>query len=280
MIQIITDSTADLLNSMLAVHPIEIVPLHVIIDGNTYADGIELTKEQFYGQLRASKELPTTSQPSPAHLRERFQRVLDRGHDVYYVGVASTLSGTIQAAKIARTMVSEPERVTIFDSLTVAFAQGMLAFEAANLASAGHTAEEITTALTELRARQKVVINLATLENVRRSGRINNLSYLFGSLLSIKPILMIDEAGVVQVYEKVRGAKNANAAMLRFLQEYPVDERYALGIGHTCEPNRAETVRLQLDTIGIRHTMPFEISGVIGTHAGLGAIGLIYFARA
>ncbi|MGZ4031847.1 MAG: DegV family protein, partial [Tumebacillaceae bacterium] len=226
MIRIVTDSTSDLSPQLIEEHQIEIIPLNVIINGTTYADGVEISKEQFYHHLQNSKDLPTTSQPSPAMFRDRFQQILDNGDDIYYVGLASTLSGTMQAAKIARNLLDEPERVTIFDTLNVAFAQGLLAMEAAKLAKAGKNADEITATLTALRAREHVVIHLASLDNIRRSGRINNLSYLFGSLLNIKPILMIDNEGVVQVYERARGKKNAQAAMLRYLQEFVPDENY------------------------------------------------------
>ncbi|MGZ4112273.1 MAG: DegV family protein [Tumebacillaceae bacterium] len=279
MIRIVTDSTSDLSPQLIEEHQIEIIPLNVIINGTTYADGVEISKEQFYHHLQNSKDLPTTSQPSPAMFRDRFQQILDNGDDIYYVGLASTLSGTMQAAKIARNLLDEPERVTIFDTLNVAFAQGLLAMEAAKLAKAGKNPDEITAALTALRAREHVVIHLASLDNIRRSGRINNLSYLFGSLLNIKPILMIDNEGVVQVYERARGKKNAHAAMLRYLQEFVPDENYVLGVGHTTEPEKADAIRAELAELGIHNTVSFEISGVIGAHAGYGAIGFIYFAR-
>ncbi|MGZ6503134.1 MAG: DegV family protein, partial [Tumebacillaceae bacterium] len=275
----VTDSTSDLSPQLIEEHQIEIIPLNVIINGTTYADGVEISKEQFYHHLQNSKDLPTTSQPSPAMFRDRFQQILDNGDDIYYVGLASTLSGTMQAAKIARNLLDEPERVTIFDTLNVAFAQGLLAMEAAKLVKAGKNADEITATLTALRAREHVVIHLASLDNIRRSGRINNLAYLFGSLLNIKPILMIDNEGVVQVYERARGKKNAHAAMLRYLQEFVPDENYVLGVGHTTEPEKADAIRAELAELGIHNTVSFEISGVIGAHAGYGAIGFIYFAR-
>jgi fatty acid-binding protein DegV len=90
---------------------------------------------------------------------------------------------------------------------------------------------------------------------------------------------MIDNEGVVQVYERARGKKNAHAATLRYLAEFPPDPNYMLGVGHTAEPEKAEAIREELAAMGIHNTVSFEISGVIGTHAGYGAIGLIYFAR-
>lgn len=279
MIRIVTDSTSDLTESMFTRYGIEVVPLNVIFEGTAYADGVELNKEQFYERMASSKALPTTSQPSPAVMRERFQRVLDAGDDVYYVGLASTLSGTIQSAKIARDLVSDPERVTIFDTLNVAIGQGMLAMEAAKMAADGKMPAEITAVLTELRAREKLVFSVAHLDNLRKSGRINNLSFLFGSLLSIKPIMMLDNDGVVQVYEKARGKKNAHLSLLRHLEEFPPDPAYTLYVVHAHDPERAKELEATIHEKGFTNTEIIYLSGVIGAHVGEGTRGMFYFAQ-
>ncbi|MFD2170936.1 DegV family protein [Tumebacillus lipolyticus] len=279
MLHVVTDSTADLSPSTVQEYGIAITPLNVIFEGNTYADGVDLTKEQFYAKMATSKVLPTTSQPSPALMKERFQKIIDQGHDVYYIGIASTLSGTIQSARIGRDMVTHPERVTIFDSLNVSFGQGVLALEAAKMARIGKTAAEITARLKNIRERFKLVFSVATLENLRRSGRINNLSYLFGSLLAIKPILMLDTDGIVQQYDKVRGKKNALNTLLRFVETHPPDPEITFGIGHIAAPERAEELRELMHERGITNTEIFEISGVVGTHVGLGTTGLLYVAK-
>ncbi|MCX7571470.1 DegV family protein [Tumebacillus sp. DT12] len=280
MIRIVTDSTSDLTVSMIEQYGIEVVPLNVIFEGTAYADGVELSKEQFYERMAASKTLPTTSQPSPALMRERFQKVLDAGNDVYYVGLSSSLSGTMQSAKIARDLVSDPERVTIFDSLNVAIGQGMLAMEAAKMANDGKTPAEITAVLTELRNREKLVFSVAHLDNLRKSGRINNLSFLFGSLLSIKPIMMLDIKGVVQVYEKARGKKNALLALMRHLEEFPPDPDYTLYVVHAHVPEQAQELEAAVrEKTGMTNTQIIYLSGVIGAHVGEGTTGMFYFAK-
>ncbi|ASS75972.1 hypothetical protein CIG75_14055 [Tumebacillus algifaecis] len=279
MLRIVTDSTSDLTSSMIAEFGIDTVPLNVIFDGKAYADGIEISKEEFYIKMAESKVLPTTSQPSPALMRDRFQKILDAGDDVYYVGLASTLSGTVQSARIGRDMVTDPNRVTIYDSLNASFGQGLLALEAAKMARDGRTAEEITLRLQDLRRRFKLVFSVATLENLRKSGRINNLAFLFGSLLSIKPILMLDTAGVVQQYDKVRGKKNALATILRFVEEHQPEPELLFGIGHVAAPEQAVELQGVLHELGITNTVIIEISGVIGAHVGIGTTGLFYVAR-
>ncbi|WP_338010860.1 DegV family protein [Tumebacillus flagellatus] len=282
MLRIVTDSTCDLPNSLLEEHNVTVIPLNVIIDGQTYADGIELSHAEFYAKMAASKQLPTTSQPSPAKFRDVFQKILDAGDDVFYVGLSSTLSGTLQAAKIARDLVESPERVTIHDTLSATYAEGMLVMQAVKLAEEGRTAGEIQAELTELRKRQELVFSVDTLENLRKGGRINNLSFLFGSLLNIKPILHLDYEGVVQAFDKVRGKKNAILAVKRFLTERPIDMEFPVAIGHTSDQGTVQVWRELLTELGVKvsNIFDFELSGVIGTHVGKGANGIIYFSKA
>ncbi|PWK06965.1 DegV family protein [Tumebacillus permanentifrigoris] len=280
MIRIVTDSTCDLPQSLIEEHALTVIHLNVVIDGQTYADGIDLSHADFYTKMAQSKQLPTTSQPSPATFRDMFQEILDAGDDVYYVAIASTLSGTLQSARIARDLLDTPERVTIFDSLSTTYALGMLVIVASKLAAQGATADEITAELTSMRKRQRLVFSVDTLENLRKGGRINNLSFLFGSLLNIKPILQLDLEGVVQAYDRVRGKKNAILAVKRFLTEFPVDETYPVAIGHTVDPSTVPVWKQLLQELGITNILDFELSGVIGTHVGQGTNGIIYFSKA
>ncbi|MBL0388177.1 DegV family protein [Tumebacillus sp. ITR2] len=282
MIRIVTDSTCDLPKTLLEEHQLTVIPLNVIIDGQTYADGIELSRADFYEKMAHSKQLPTTSQPSPAMFRDVFQKILDAGDDVFYVGLASTLSGTLQAARIARDLVDTPERVTIHDTLSATYAEGMLAMMAVKMAAEGATAEAISAKLTEMRKRQELVFSVDTLENLRKGGRINNLSFLFGSLLNIKPILHLDYDGVVQAFDRVRGKKNAILAVKRFLTERAIDTEYPVAIGHTVDPSTVQVWKDLLVELGVKvsNILDFELSGVIGTHVGKGANGIIYFSKA
>lgn len=282
MIRIVTDSTCDLPDSILEKHQVTVIPLNVIIDGQTYADGIELNHAEFYEKMARAKQLPTTSQPSPTTFCDVFQKILNEGDDVFYLGISSTLSGTLQAARIARDLVDAPERVTIHDTLTTTYAEGMLVLQAVKRAQEGKSATEIQAELTELRKRQELVFSVDTLENLRKGGRINNLSFLFGSLLNIKPILHLDYEGVVQAFDKVRGKKNAILAVKRFLTERPIDTEFPVAIGHTSDQSTVQVWKDLLLELGVKvsQILDFELSGVIGTHVGKGTNGIIYFAKA
>ena len=278
MIRIVTDSTCDLTDELIREHDLSVIPVNVIIEGKTYADGVELSKQDFYEKMDHSKTLPSTAQASPSLFQRQFQKILDQGDDVYYVGLSSTFSGTIQSARIGRDMLDEPERVTIFDSLTVSLGQGGLALEASKLAREGKSAEEITVHLTALRERQHIIFTAGGLDNLKKSGRINNLSFLFGSLLNIKPIFQIDKTGVVQVFDKVRGKKNAALALIRYLQENKPDDNYDLALLHTSEPDLAASFKAILEEYGFTKSRLFELSGVIGTHVGRGTYGVMFFS--
>ena len=113
---------------------------------------------------------------------------------------------------------------------------------------------------------------------MKKSGRINNLSFLFGSLLNIKPIFQIDKTGVVQVFDKVRGKKNAALALIRYLQENKPDDNCDLALLHTSEPDLAASFKAVLEEYGFTKARLFELSGVIGTHVGRGTYGVMFFS--
>jgi len=280
MIRIVTDSTADLTPEQLAAAQIEMIPLNVILEGETYADGVDLSKDQLYAKIRAARELPTTSQASPQAFADRFRTILEAGDDVLYIGLSSTLSGTVQSARIGRDLLEADEqaRVTIIDSLTVTYGQGMLVLEAAKLVEQGLSVQEIEQQILSLRARQKLLLYVSTLENLRKSGRVSNLSFLFGSLLNIKPILFYDNDGVVQVYDRVRGTKNADLTAVRFVTEHRPDPNYPIAVGSVDDPQIAEHMRELLRGAGFSHLHPFDVSVVVGAHVGLSAIGIVFIA--
>jgi len=274
-VAVVTDSTADIPAAERERLGIEMVPLKVHFGEETYLDNIDLTPEQFYQKLKAFSGLPTTSQPSPADFFEVYKRLADAGRPIVSIHLSSAMSGTIQSAQLAKSMLPEAD-ITVVDGRSASFGTGMLVMAAAELAAQGASAAEIEERVMQLRKSTRLYFLVDTLEYLHRGGRIGKASALIGSLLNIKPILTIDDEGMVSPLEKVRGAKKAVARVAERIAadfpESPVDLTLAITPGFTETAKELEE-RLK-NTVNIGRKRVAEIGPVIGTHAGPGTVGV------
>lgn len=269
MVQVVTDSTADLPDALIQGLPISVVPLSVEIDGTIYRDGIDLTREEFLSQLR-SGALPRTSQPSIGAFQETYQPILDRGQEIVSVHLARSLSGTVNSATQAAQLVGQ-EHVKLVDTGTVSMGAGFLAIEAAKMAADGKPAEEIAEYLERRKADQRLYATLETLEFLRKGGRIGRASAMLGSALQLKPVVQIRE-GVVEPVERVRTYRRALDRLASIHAELaPFDHLAVLHLGAPNEAERlVERVRERQPDIEV---VTGQIGTVIGTYGGPGLIG-------
>ena len=216
-IRIVTDSTADLNQELVEQYGIKVVPLEVLVEGTAYKDKVDITNEEFYKILRAVKELPTTSQPSPAVFADAYRELAAEGAEhIISIHISSELSGTYQSSVLASGMVADTVTVHNFDSRTATMGLGLIVLSAARMVEAGKPLEDILAALRQIIAGTNIYFLLDSLDNLHKGGRIGKASHLFGSLLNIKPVLNLSD-GVISAYEKVRGNKD-NKALERLIE--------------------------------------------------------------
>jgi len=274
-VRIVTDSTADLAKDILDQYGITVVPLKVLMDGQVYRDGIDLTPEEFYMGLPQAKNLPTTSQPSPGEFTAAYEDLTRNGDSVVSIHISGGLSGTIQSAQLGATMVEG--LVTPIDSRTTSLALGLIVLGAARAAQEGKSHNEVVAEVERLIKKTQLFFILDTLEYLQKGGRIGKGSALLGSLLNVKPILTIKE-GIVTPVEKVRGENKAVDRMLQMAREIAGDRKIHCGILHGNNYGKVmklhERVVAEFQTIEI---LISEISPVIGTHAGPGALGIAFY---
>ena len=219
-IHIVTDSTAYLPADFLGANPhVHVVPLTVNCGGRIIEDYTENNETFFEGMNELAKQdtVPTTSQPAPGRFAELFSTLLSQGCEIIAVTISSNLSGTVQSALTAACMVGE-DKISVVDSLTTVGALRMLVEDAAALALEGASKEDIVTYLEKSKHRMKVLLLPASLEHLRRGGRIGGAQALVGSLLNIRPVLYITDTGYIEVLEKVRTQKKA---IRRMVEEMP-----------------------------------------------------------
>ncbi|MDA8236089.1 MAG: DegV family protein [Clostridia bacterium] len=273
--RIVTDSTADLPKDILEQYGITVVPLRVLVDGQIYRDGIDLTSEDFYKRLPQTKNLPTTSQPSPGEFTAAYEDLIRNGDSVVSIHISGGLSGTMHSAQLAVTMVEG--EVTVIDSRTTALALGLIVLGAARAAQEGKSHGEVVALVEKLIKKTQLFFVLDTLEYLQKGGRIGKGGALLGSLLNVKPILTVKE-GIVTPVDKVRGENKALERMLQLSREITGGQKIICGVLHGNSYARGmklhERVVAEFNTTEI---LISEISPVIGAHVGPGALGIAFY---
>lgn len=278
-VAIFTDSASDFDPAEAAASGIHIVPLLVSFGKDTYRTGVELTTEAFWERMVApDAPFPTTAASSPGEFKDAFEAAFAAGAEaIVSINVAGTLSGTIKSAQIARDMLPDRE-IHIVDSLGASMAQGILARMAVELADADHPAAEIAETL-EARAQDMLIyVALETLEYLKKGGRISGAQAAIGTLLSVKPIIMVKH-GEVSTVERVRTRSKARERLMELITERPIER---LSILHTVAPDveefRDEVLRRvpDLDPGAVSIEL---VGSAVGPHLGPGCVGAAILYR-
>jgi DegV family protein with EDD domain len=275
-VAVVTDSSPYLPPHILDQYPIHVVPLVVIWGEEHYTDGVDIIPEQFYSRLESADVMPSTSQPSVADFQQVFQKLHEQGYKILAVLISDQLSGTVSSAVQARKLLPEAQ-IEIVDSESVAMACGFQVLTAARAAVQGASLEACKQAALQARERSGVIFVLDTLEFLHRGGRIGGAKRFFGTLLKVKPVLAIEDGVVVSV-DQVRTHKKALERIVEIVvnrtQEH---EHVRLATLHANNRHTAEKILEEAASIiEPEETFFTEVSPVIGTHAGPGAVGLAY----
>jgi DegV family protein with EDD domain len=267
---IVTDSTADIPSELLTSLKIEMIPALLIIDGETFEDGSQLSRTDFYKGLPGYTQPPTTATPSPALFEAAYRRFFEGGIEhIVSLHVASTLSGMLTAASQAAQEF--PDRVHVIDSGQVSLGLGFQVVEAAEAASQGKSLETVLEATENARQNVRVAALINTLEYLRRSGRVGWLRAGMGDLLRIKQLLGVRD-GTIDDLGKTRTFARALKELLRVGCTWGPCRR--LAVLHTGIRPLAEQVAEDLQDQSTTQTWIVEVTTIIGAHIGPGSIGL------
>lgn len=277
-VRIVTDSAADLTAAVK--ERITAVPLTLFFGQQEYADGVTITQEEFYRKLVQSDVLPTTSQPNPSLFEEVYAEATAAGDAVVVITISSGISGTYQSACIA---AEDYDNVFVVDSQNAALATGCLAQRALELVDCGLEAREIAGILDQEKKNLRLFAVLDTLEYLKKGGRISGAVAFVGGMLSIKPMITLED-GKVAVVGKPRGNKMGNKMLMAEIEKAGgIDYAKPFLLGYT----GLEDTLLQgfiADSEGIwegcERPLPQTVVGsVIGTHVGPGAVAVAFFAN-
>lgn len=271
MVRVVTESTSDIPAALAAELGITVVPSYVVFGSETYRDGVELTKEQFYEKLTATRTIPTTATPPPAIYEDAYRQLARETDEIISIHLAANLSGLHNVASVAATNVPEA-RIAIVDSEQVTMGYGWLAVAAAETAQRGDSLEQIVALVEEMKERTRLLAVLDTLDYVYRGGRVGWVEAMVGTLMRIKPIIEVRK-GQVNLLERARTRSRSLARLMERVQALgPLERAIVL---HANAPRRAKKLADQLQEIDPKWEQLIGQAGVtIASHTGPGAVGI------
>ena len=278
---IMADSTSDLTQSLIQTRDIKIIPLYVNFGEQSYKDGTDITTEELYKKVDELGYLPKSSAISPGDFMMAFEPYIEQGYDIVLLTIGSKLSGTYQAALVAKDTF-EANRVHIIDTNNLSSGGGLLVLKACDLRDQGLSASDIKQAVDQITPRVRSQFAIQTMDYLYKGGRCSALSMFLGSVLAIKPIIQVND-GKLDVYKKSVG--KMTRALDIMLEDYfnlfgQIDKDYVM-ITHSLADKSAEYMKNKIMEKGLVPNQLLETQAgcVISTHCGKGTIGILYILK-
>ena len=277
---IVTDSSSDLTRDIINDPEVIYLQLDVLMDGEPSRANCDVDIKDFYAKLR-SKKNATTSAVNIDKFIETFDKYLSEGYDVLYLGFSSGLSGTFNAGFVAAKELAEkyPERkVFAVDTLAASLGEGLLVYHAVNMKNGGADIESVRDYVEENKLKLCHWFTVDDLFFLKRGGRINAATAIVGSMLSIKPVLHVDNKGRLISVSKARGRRAALDALFDKMKETAIEpEKQVVFISHGDSEEDAKYLADRIQTeLGSPEVVISYVGPVIGAHSGPGTIALFY----
>ena len=275
---ITVNSTVDLPKEWLEERHVPVLPLKYTIDGETYTDMSGLTAKEFFQKLREG-HMSVTSQINPEEAREMLEPFVKEGKDVLHLGFSSGLSGTYNSMRIAAEELAEdyPEaKIIVIDTLCACLGEGLLLYYALKLKEEGKTIDEIAKWAEENKLHICHDVTVDDLNHLHRGGRVSKTSAVLGTMVQIKPIIIMDDNGCLKVVGKERGRKKSlNKIVDMAAKQAEGYENEIIMITHGDCPEDAEYVAKRVqEKMGIQNIYINNIGTVIGGHTGPGVVAV------
>ena len=284
--QIISDSSCDFDPTLAKDKNVELIPFYITFDNSTYLkENVDISKDEFYHRLVNDELFPKTSLPSVQDYINVYKPYLEKGEDILSLCISSLLSGSYQSARNAANILLEefPDRkISIIDSKQATFGQGIILFELIKMRDDGLTLEESTKIINNIKDSATVIFTVDSLDHLQKGGRIGKATAIAGSLLNIKPILLLKD-GEISSLSKARGSKKALSFVINTCIDRIGENRdnYDYIVGHTSVPEEASYLKKTfIEDYGFKVDYPLINAGVtVGTHVGPGGIGIGFIKK-
>jgi DegV family protein with EDD domain len=270
-VYIVTDSTSDIPQELIDDLPIIVVPLYVVLNGKSYLDKVDLSRQTFYEALPTSEPHASTATPSPDQFFAAYDKAADLGAEaIFSIHISKTLSATFHSAESAARQFS---RIPVYpvDSGNLSMAEGLIVIKAAQAANEDKSAEEVRALINALIPRTHAYAKLDTIDYLKKGGRMSSIQHSIVSILGIKPILKMNNH-----VSSMEIARTKNKAFERVIHTAEENIPYAelFGITHANVPDQVEElIKLLKDIIpGMREPLVSEVTPALGVHVGPGAL--------
>lgn len=286
--QIFSDSSCDLPIDLITQFNIRVIPYYITFDKENYLkEHEEISNEEFYAKL-ATRIFPKTSLPSVQDYINAFQEAIEAGQDVLCFCLTAKFSGSYQSAVNAKGILEEdyPDaKIVIIDSIQATAGEGLVVLQAAKMKEAGYTLEQLLEKVESIKNTARIMFTVDSLEYLQKGGRIGKVTSLAGTMLNLKPMIVLKEAELMP-YSNVRGRKKALEKVLAMVVEYFEENNENYDDYDFCMANATtldETKMMQEKVealIGRKLDYPiFQIGITIGTYTGPGALGICFIKK-
>ncbi len=278
-IAVLTDSTADLPRDLVQRYGIHVIPQILVMGTQTWRDGVDIDPASFYKLLKTSPQFPTTSQATVGQFEDLFRQVARQADGIVAVLLASSLSGTINSARVAAASLPDVP-IEIVDTQGASLQQGFIVLAAARRAAEGGDMQAVAGAARALIGRVHIFFVVDTLEYLHRGGRIGAAARLFGTALNLKPLLCLRE-GLVQPVATIRTRHKALERLFALVEErLEPGGRLHMGVLHVAAPQQGEALARSLAERFRPVEMIYgECGPVIGAHVGPGTMGTAFYSE-
>jgi DegV family protein with EDD domain len=262
-------------------YDIPVIRSILLFGDEEFSDYVDITADEFYRKLEANPDItPSTAQAATGVILEQYQEMVAKGYDeLFVVTISKHLSGTYEGAVMAGNMLDDV-KVTVFDSLSVAYPEAKMGLEAARLFKEGKSTEEVIKELEFIRDNSMIWFAVETLKYLVKNGRLSGAAGFVGSLMKVKPMLEVTKEGKVESIEKIRtSAKATERVIEKFLEEVDGKDVEVFTIS-ALNPSRVEYIHSKLkEALGIDEIKDYPLTPVVGAHAGPGVVGLGYILK-
>lgn len=280
-VMILADSTCDLSYALLNRYGIRIIPLNIVMDGKSYADGLEITPNQIYEWADANNTTPKTAAPGMDYVAEVLQPLLAEGNDLIFLGISEKMSTTCNVVRLVGQELCEtlPGRIFVVDTQNLTTGAGMLVLRAAELARQGKTAEEIVASVEADREKVRASFVVDTLTYLARGGRCSTVTALMGGMLRLHPMIQVKD-GAMGVCKKYRGS--LRVALNQYVNDLEpalrqADPRIAFITHGGCDEDIIEEMRQRVEALNyFEEVHVTHAGGVVCSHCGYGTLGVLY----
>ncbi len=272
MIRIVMDSTCGMTQEEFAQAGIVMAPLYIRERERLYRDGVDIKPAEFYKQEREGV-IFATAQTNPDELVKIFKPILDAGDEIICLMISGQISGSVNAAHLAVTMLEAEDRVSIVDSRQSGYCLLNMGRTAKQLADSSKSRAEIVETLNELRDRTWVYFIMESLHWLYKGGRLTGAQALLGTIVQLKPIVWFDQEGRMVSHDKIRTLRASKERLQQLVLEMASHGVVSAGLHWSDNWEEAKEFGDWMESVLHVPVEYNRVSCVVGCHVGPAVLG-------